>query len=157
MTAETAASLKLWVVLNRALRSVEDRLRQQVEAHGLSMTEFAVLEVLLHKGALPIGEIGGRILRTSGSMTYVIDKLQNRGLLRRRSCEADRRVQYAELTPEGRALIEPVFAEHAALIRDLTACLSQEEQRQATDALRRLGLYAQQGQAEPSTAPEQPA
>jgi MarR family 2-MHQ and catechol resistance regulon transcriptional repressor len=150
MDPETATSLKLWVVMNRALRSVEDRLRPQVEAHGLSMTEFAVLEVLLNKGTLPIGEIGDRVLRTSGSMTYVIDKLQQRGLLRRRACPTDRRVQYAELTDDGRALIEPVFTEHAALIRSLTACLSPEEQREATDLLRRLGLYAHGPQTVPT-------
>ena len=143
MEQETAVSLKLWVVLNRALRSVEDRLRRQVEAHGLSMTEFAVLEVLLHKGTQPIGEIGDRILRTSGSMTYVLDKLAGRGLLRRRACEQDRRVMHAELTPEGRALIETVFPEHAALIRELTAGLTTAEQQTATELLRRLGLFAQ--------------
>ena len=106
---EKSSSLRLWVILNRTVRSVEDALREQVEARGLSMTEFAVLEVLLHKGALPIGEIGDRVLRTSGSMTYILDKLARRGLLRRRACEEDRRVQYAELTDDGRALIEAVY------------------------------------------------
>ena len=145
MDAETAVSLKLWVVMNRALRSIEDALRRQVEGHGLSMTEFAVLEVLLHKGALPIGEVGDRVLRTSGSMTYVLDKLQQRGLLRRRACEEDRRVLYVELTPDGQGLIEPVFTEHAALLRALMSSLDTEEQQAATDLLRRLGLSVQEG------------
>ena len=143
MATDVATSLKLWVVMTRALRSVEDHLRRQVEAQGLSLTEFAVLEVLLHKGPLPIGEIGDRILLTSGSMTYVLDKLQKRALIRRRPCDADRRVLYAELTPEGRRLIEAVFPEHAALIADVLAGLSVEEQRTATDLLRRLGHAAQ--------------
>ena len=144
MSASSDAALKLWIVMNRALRSVEDRLRRQVEAHGLSLTEFAVLEVLLHKGVLPIGEIGGRVLRASGSMTYVIDKLEKRGLLRRRACETDRRVIHAELTPEGRALIETVFEEHEQLIRELMRGLLPEEQETAIVLLKRLGLYAQQ-------------
>lgn len=105
MDSETGVALKLWVVMNKALRSVEEHLRRQVESHGLSFTEFAVLEVLLHRGALPIGELGGRILLTSGSMTYVVDKLEKRGLIRRRACPNDRRVIYAELTDEGRSLI----------------------------------------------------
>lgn len=137
------AALKLWVVMNRALRSIEDRLREQVEAHDLSLTEFAVLEVLLHKGDLPIGEIGDRILRTSGSMTYVLDKLQERDLIRRRRCPEDRRVLYAELTPKGRARIETVFPEHAALIGELTSALDVDEQRRATELLKQVGLFAE--------------
>ena len=138
----TVSALKLWVVLNRAARSIEEPLRRQTEAHGLTLTEFAVLEVLLSKGALPLGEIGGRVLRASASVTYVVDKLERRGLLRRRACAEDRRVVYAELTDEGRALIEPVFAEHAAFIALLASGLDPAEQEAATDLLRRLGLHA---------------
>lgn len=144
MDRETTAALRLWVIMNRALHSLEERLHEQVEAQGLSMTEFAVLEVLLHKGALPIGDVGERVLLTSGSMTYVIDKLEERGLLQRRRCEEDRRIQYVELTEEGRARIEEVFPEHAALIRDLMAGLTLEEKREAADFLKRVGLSAQE-------------
>jgi MarR family 2-MHQ and catechol resistance regulon transcriptional repressor len=105
MPSDTRSALRLWVVLNRATHSVEDQLRRQIEAHGLSFTEFAVLEVLLAKGILPIGEVGERVLRASGSMTYVVDKLERRGLIRRRACPTDRRVVHGELTPEGRELI----------------------------------------------------
>lgn len=143
MDKETGVALKLWVVMNKALRSVEEHLRRQVEAHGLSFTEFAVLEVLLHRGDLPIGELGGRILLTSGSMTYVVDKLEKRGLIRRRACPEDRRVIYAELTDEGRALIEPVFREHAALVRNLMDGITLEQQLSATELLKRLGRYAE--------------
>lgn len=144
MDRETASSLKLWVVMNRALRSIEAPLRQQVETHGISFTEFAVLEVLLHKGPLPIGEVGDRILLTSGSMTYVIDKLQERGLIRRRACDEDRRIIYAELTEQGRALIETVFSEHAALIRHLMGELRLTEKETVTDLLKRLGRSAEE-------------
>jgi MarR family transcriptional regulator, 2-MHQ and catechol-resistance regulon repressor len=138
---QTAARpLKLWVVMNRALWAMEDRLRRQTESHGLSLTEFAVLEVLLHKGDLPLGEIGERVLRTSGSMTYVLDKLQKRGLIVRRACEADRRVLYGALTDEGRAVIQKVFDEHALLIDDLAGVLTDAEQDQLIDMMKRIGL-----------------
>lgn len=155
MSPDETSALRLWVVMNRALRAAEDRLIRQVEAHGLSLTEFAVLEVLLHKGALPIGEIGGRILRASGSMTYVTDKLVQRGLVQRRPSDADRRVVLAQLTDEGRALIETVFPEHAATIRDLMQGLTPEEQETAADLLKRLGHHAQAQPlgAQPSAPP----
>ena len=149
---ETSTALKLWVVMNRALRPIEERLEQQVEAHGLSFTEFAVLEVLLHKGPLPLGEIGSRILLTSGSMTYVIDKLVRRGLIERKACETDRRVVHAELTKQGRSLIEEVFPAHAALIHDLMDGLRPDEQEDVINLLKRLGRYA-----ESHVAPEEGA
>ena len=140
---ETSTALKLWVVMNRALRPIEKRLEQQVEAHGLSFTEFAVLEALLHKGPLPIGEIGSLVLLTSGSMTYVIDKLVRRGLIERKACKTDRRVVHAELTKQGRSLMEEVFPAHATLIHDLMGGLQPEEQEDAINLLKRLGHYAE--------------
>ena len=128
--------------MNRALRSVEEKLYPQLEKHGLSLTEFAVLEVLLNKGALPIGDVGERVLRSSGSMTYVIDKLEQRGYLRRRRCEEDRRVLYVELTPKGERRIKPVFAEHAEFLRLLLRGLTHEERLTAARLLKKMGLYA---------------
>lgn len=156
MDRQMRAALRLWIAMSRARNSIEEHLHRQVEAHNLSLTEFAVLEVLLHKGALPLGEIGDRVLLTSGSMTYVIDKLQERGLLRRRRCEEDRRVLYAELTPEGRAKIEAVFPEHAALIGDLMAALTENEKHEAAGLLKRLGRFAEE-QSVPAQAETAPA
>lgn len=147
MDRETRAALHLWIALSRALGSIEERLCEQVESHGLTLTEFAVLEALLHKGALPIGEIGDRVLLASSSMTYVIDKLEDRGLLRRRRSEEDRRALLAELTPEGREKIDTAFPEHAALIRDLTSELTMEEKRRTASVLKRLGRYADEKEA----------
>lgn len=148
MDAATTSSLKLWVVLNRAQKSLADPLRKQVESHGLSFSEFAVLEVLLHKGALPISEVGDHVLLTSGSMTYVVDKLEEQNLLRRRRSDEDRRIIHAELTDQGRTRIEAIFAEHAALIRDLTDVLSAEETETLTTLLKRLGKSAETRAAE---------
>lgn len=143
MDSDIDSSLKLWVVMNHAFNSIEERLRQQVEAHGISFSEFAVLEVLLHKGPLPIGDVGERVLLTSGSMTYVVDKLEERGLIQRRPCAEDRRIIYAELTEQGRALIEEAFAEHSSLIRRLTEELSPAEKETLIGLLKRLGKSAE--------------
>ena len=142
MTDQARIALRLWVVLNRATRSLEEQLSHQVQRHGLSLTEFAVLEALLAKGTLPLGEIGGRVLRASGSMTYVVDKLESRGFIRRLACPTDRRVVFGELTDEGRTLIERVFEEHAGLLEALCAGLTPDEQVIAADLLKRLGLHA---------------
>lgn len=141
---DTAAALKLWVVLNRAHRAIGERIRSHTGAHAVSPTEFAVLEVLLHKGPLLVGEVGSRILLASGSTTYVIDKLEQRGLVARTPCAADRRALTVALTDEGRELISRIFPEHAQAIRQAAAGLTTEEKRIAAAMLKRLGKAAQE-------------
>jgi MarR family transcriptional regulator, 2-MHQ and catechol-resistance regulon repressor len=136
-------SLKLWVVLARAFRALAERSRRDVERHALTGSEFAVLEALYHKGDLPIGELGDRVLLTSGSMTYVVDKLARRGLLARRRCAQDQRVRYASISAAGRRLMASIFPDHAEAIRRSTAGLSAEEKRIVTALLKRLGLAAE--------------
>lgn len=138
--ADTA--LKLFVVLSRAHRAISEHTRRDQERHGLGATEFAVLEALYHKGPLLVGEVGARILLTSGSTTYVIDKLEQRGLVKRRPCESDRRALYVDLTREGRTLIRKIFPDHARAIAAAVSGLSLEEQRVATRLLKQLGKSA---------------
>ena len=139
---DTAAALKLWVVLNRAQRAIGEHARREVERQGLRPTEFAVLEALYHKGPLTLGEVGNRVLLTSGSTTAVADKLEQRHLLARRACSEDRRVCYAELTEEGRGLIAAIFPDHAEALRQAMNGLTTEEKKLVTALLKRLGRFA---------------
>jgi MarR family 2-MHQ and catechol resistance regulon transcriptional repressor len=139
---DTAAALKLWVVLNRAYRAVAEHVRREVDRQGLRPTEFAVLEALYHKGPLTLGQIGESVLVTSGSVTPVADKLEQRSLIQRRISSEDRRVCYAELTVAGRELMGAIFPDHAEVIRGAMEGLTVEEKRIATALLRRLGLHA---------------
>ncbi|HYW10745.1 MAG TPA: MarR family transcriptional regulator [Longimicrobium sp.] len=139
---DTASALKLWVVLNRAQRAIGERARREIERQGLRPTEFGVLEALYHKGPLTLGQVGERVLVTSGSVTPVADKLEQRGLIQRRMSSEDRRVCYAELTDAGRELIGGIFPDHAEVIRAATEGLTVEEKRIAAALLRRLGRHA---------------
>lgn len=139
---DTAAALKLWVVLNRAHRAIGEHARRQIERKGLHPTEFGVLEALYHRGPLTVGQVGERVLLTSGSTTTVVHKLEQRGLVARRGSAEDRRVCYAELTEEGRALVAGIFPEHAEVLREAMGGLTVEEKRIAAAMLRRLGLHA---------------
>ena len=140
---DTKASLKLWLIMARASRAIAERTRKSMESAGLSPSEFGVLEALYHKGPLTIGEIGGRLLMASGSMTYVVDKLESRGLLARRVSADDRRAILVELTRQGESCISDIFPRHAEKIRQATAGLTIEERHITAALLRRLGKYAQ--------------
>src|SRR5207244_4529523 len=87
------------------------------------------VEVLYHKGELPVCEVQRRILVESSSTTYVVDKLCDRGLVRRRPSTADRRVTLLALTPAGRRLIARIFPPHAAAMRRAVAALPAGAQR----------------------------
>lgn len=141
--AAQSLALKLWVVLSRAHASVQARLQAQVTEYDLTLTEFGILEVLYHKGPLLLGEVQRRILVSSGGVTYLVDRLEKKGLVERRECLEDRRARYAALTPEGEELIQRAFPAHAACIEELMSVLGEEEQRLAVDLLRTLGRSAE--------------
>src|SRR5687767_11148722 len=139
---DRAATLQLVIALGRAVKAIEKGVRPHLASHGLGMTEFAVLEVLYHKGPLPLGEIRDRILVTGASTTYVVNKLEQRGLMRRRVSSEDKRVVFAEITPAGRELIREVFPAHVEQLRQLMAGLSPSEKRTASQLMRKLAQHA---------------
>ena len=135
---ETA--LKLFVVLARSYNAVSARLAENIAQHDLTPTEFAILEVLYHKGPLLLGEVQRKILVTSGGITYLVDRLVEKGLVKREACAEDRRARYAVLTPAGTALIRKIFPQHAAAIELAMSGLTPAEQREAVHLLKKLGL-----------------
>ena len=130
------------MVLSRSHAAVSAHLHAHVAEHDLTLTEFGILEVLYHKGPLLLGEVQKRILVSSGGVTYLVDRLEAKGLVERQACPNDRRARYAALTADGEALIARVFPQHADLIQELMGALSEEEQRQAVELLKQLGLAA---------------
>lgn len=135
-------ALKLWVVLTRAQAAVDAHAQEDIKRHGLTVGEFGVLELLYHKGPTLLGDIQRRVLVSSGGITFLVDKLAEKGLVERRDCPTDRRARYAALTADGQALLSRIFPDHAARIAEAVSGLSAEEQEAATELLRRLGLAA---------------
>lgn len=134
--------VKLWVVLARAYLSIEDRAAADAARHDLTLAEFGVLEAVYHKGPLLLGEVQRKLLISSGGITYVVDRLEKKGLVERRACPSDRRARYAALTRKGKALIRRAFPEHEAQLERVLSGLSPGEQRRATELLRKLGRHA---------------
>lgn len=150
-------ALKLWVVLTRAYQAVQRHAEADQERSSLSEGEFAVLEVLYHKGPMLLVEVQRRVLVSSGGITYLVDRLVRKGLVERRPCATDRRAAYATLTPEGERLIAGIFPEHAEAIVHAAAGLTDTEKRQAIKLLKKLGLHAADTPPLRSGAPLEPA
>ncbi|SFM29710.1 MarR family transcriptional regulator, 2-MHQ and catechol-resistance regulon repressor [Gracilibacillus orientalis] len=135
-------SLKLFVVLSKAYRSVADQVAKDIRSHGLNTTDFGVLELLYHQGEQPLQKIGDKILLASGSITYVVDKLEKKELVKRTPCPNDRRITFASITEEGQQLLNDIFPEHWKQIEAITAGLNEEEKVAAIPLLKKLGMYA---------------
>lgn len=146
----TATALKLFVVLSRAAAALEKHSSASIESRGLTSAEFAVLEVLYHRGPQLLGEVQRKILVSSGGMTFLVDRLEKRGLVQRLPCETDRRARYADLTGQGRELIGRIFPGHAESIRRAMSGLGLADQRLVSALLRTLGTEAEA--LEPPTA-----
>ena len=105
-------SLKLFVVLSKAYRSVADQVAADIRKKGLNTTDFGVLELLYHQGDQTLQKIGDKILLASGSITYVVDKLEKKAYIKRVPSESDRRITYAAITEKGEALLNDIFPDH---------------------------------------------
>ncbi|KPJ92645.1 MAG: hypothetical protein AMS18_06970 [Gemmatimonas sp. SG8_17] len=136
-------SLRLWVVLSRAYAAIEAKAADDVACHGLTLAEFGVLEVVYHKGPMALGEIQRKLLVSSGGITYLVDRLERKGNVRRRPSAEDRRLRYVELTRKGKQSIREIFPQHARRLGQLLSGLTPREQRQATALLKRVGLHAE--------------
>lgn len=144
MSASKDHALDLYIALSRASQWVNAHADRDIRTHGLNRTEFGVLELLYHKGAQPIQQIGGKVLMSSGNITYVVDKLEKRQFVQRKASTADRRLIYAEITDQGKDFIEKVFPQHAEVIRKAVEGLTQEEMQAASQLLKKLGKVAQE-------------
>jgi len=137
------AGVHLWLVLMKAHRAMERRANASISDLGLCFSDFAILEILLHKGPLPVNAIGVRVPLTSGSATTAVHRLEGRGLVRRELEAADRRTRVVHLTAGGRRTIEDAFARHSADIEAATAGLTAKERATAIRLLRKLGKSAE--------------
>src|SRR5699024_5297387 len=106
-------------------------------------TEFAVLELLYSKGDHPIQQIGKKLLLASSSITYVVDKLEDKQLLGRKACPKDRRVTYAEITDKGKELMDEIFPKHKLALQEIFVGLDVEEKEFMISQLKKMGYYAE--------------
>src|SRR5580693_10160046 len=133
---------RLWLVLARAYGSIGAYIEGSITAQGLGLSDFMVLEVLLHKGPLTISAIGEKVLLASASMTSAIDRLEKRDLVGRRSCSSDRRIRIVELTDCGKTFIEEIYTRHEKDLEAVVGGLSEEERRVMYEGLKKVGHAA---------------
>lgn len=138
-TPREVRALNAFIKLNRAAESLGARLAEQLARHELTVSQFGVLELLLHLGPRCQKEIAHKLLKSGGNITLVIDNLERRGLVERVRNQDDRRYVTVHLTGGGRRLIEEVFPRHVESIVEEMGALSPKEQELLGDLCKRVG------------------
>jgi MarR family 2-MHQ and catechol resistance regulon transcriptional repressor len=137
------SGVHVFLVLWKAARAAQAYAEKSVLELEMCGSDFAVLEALLHKGPLPVNEIGKKVLLTSGSITVAVDRLETKGLVERRAHGTDRRARIVHLTKEGRKLITRAYADHAADMERLaSASLTRAERETLIGLLKKIGYKA---------------
>jgi MarR family 2-MHQ and catechol resistance regulon transcriptional repressor len=134
--------LKALTILLKASSSVEKVVKKDMSSYGLNATEFTVLELLYSKGRQPIQRIGQQVLLASSSITYVVDRLEEKKFVNRVADESDRRVTFCELSDEGETLMQEIFPRHAEKIAEIFESCTEEEVLALQSTLKKIGYKA---------------
>ena len=142
MAQSTQAPDHVWLVMMKAMRALTRYAAAGIEETGLGLSDFGVLEILLHKGPLPVNTIGPIVDLTPGSISIAVDRLFAKGLVSRIESAEDRRVRIVALTPRGKALIDSAFRKHSGQMKTVFSALRPEELRGLETALKKVGKRA---------------
>jgi MarR family 2-MHQ and catechol resistance regulon transcriptional repressor len=140
--AADVSGTHLWLVLMKAHRVLQRLATRSIESSEAGLSDFAVMEMLLHKGPQPVNEIGRRIELTSGAITTAVDRLESRGLVTREAHPSDRRARIVRLTTRGEEQAAKVFAGHKTAMDFAASGLSKTERTTLIQLLKKLGTSA---------------
>ncbi len=143
MTQTETTAAALWIVLARAYRSMETFVERSVSALGIGLSDFMILEALLHKGPMTMSALCDAALITNASMTSAIDRLEEKHYVERTADKVDRRIRLIHLTPEGTALIKRLFVRHLKDLDEVMAAIPSTERAELRRGLKTIGLAAQ--------------
>jgi len=144
------SAARVWLVLAKAHGAMAEFVEKSVQDQHLCLSDFMVLEALLHKGPLSISALGNKVLLKNASMTSAVDRLEKRGFVVRRSIELDRRVRVVELTFLGADFAKELYMRHEAQLEELMADIPQTERKRLHDGLKALGLTAEKATRPPT-------
>jgi MarR family 2-MHQ and catechol resistance regulon transcriptional repressor len=136
-------ALHAWLIMLKAWQSMSRYLFPSLLDQSLGESDFRVLEVLLHKGPMPVNTIGPKVYLNPGSVSVAVDRLYKKGLVSRIESSHDRRVRTVALTEKGRKMFVPLFRRHTALIKRAFKDVSTGELRQLEFVLKKIGKRAE--------------
>jgi MarR family 2-MHQ and catechol resistance regulon transcriptional repressor len=138
-TSTERLALDTYIKLSRAAEAVTARINRHLGDYHLTVSQFGVLEALYHLGPMQVGQLGEKILKSSGNMTLVVDNLVKQGLAARQRRQDDRRCIDVLLTPAGKTLVQQILPSHINHVVTSLNKLTPEEQNRLAALCRKLG------------------
>ena len=132
-------TLNTFIKMMRATESLNKRLYSHLSENNLTISQFGVLESLLHIGPQNQKELGERLLKSGGNITMVIDNLCKNGCVQRNKDPKDGRASIISLTEHGTSFIEDFFPKHLDKIVKEFEVLSPEELEQLGVLAKKIG------------------
>lgn len=126
------------IKMHRIMNQIDRQSAHIAAAHGLTLSQFGVLEALYHIGDMTVGEVKEKILSSDGTIPVVIKNLEKSGLLIRKRDPCDRRKSILSLTEQGRTRIAEVYPENERMIHSQMEAWSEEEKKVMTALLRKF-------------------
>src|SRR6201987_1854110 len=136
-------ALHAWLIILKAWQSMSRDLLPSLLAEGLGESDFRVLEILLHKGPMPVNAIGPKVYLNPGSVSVAVARLYKKGFVSRVECSEDRRIKTVSLTEKGRQMFGPLFRRNTALIKRAFQDVSSEDLEQLELVLKKIGKRAE--------------
>lgn len=130
---------KLMIVLSKMYRTFDEKMSKNIKDLGLHPTEFAILGDLTQKGPKPLQQLGKVGFITSGTITYVVDKLEEMGYLKREKCDKDRRIIYAIITEEGKKVWDKAHTEHLEYLNYVFEDLGEQDLEDMIRLTKKIG------------------
>ena len=127
--------------ISRLEKMLAPELARVFARHGLEAWQYDVLATLRRSGKpyeLTVGALLDSMMLASGTITHRIDRLEQRGLVERRSDPNDKRVVLVRLTTAGKRLVDATIVDHAANETELVSGLAPRERAELEALLRRL-------------------
>jgi len=139
---QTERDLRLFRIWLKSTKTVFDNVIEDIRGYGLTAENFMVLELLYNKGPHYIQTISEKLMIPSGSITYVVNKLEKKELVKREQVEANRRYWRVGLTEKGEELFNEIFPQHIKTIKKNLGSLDDNEKEQLAVLLKKVGLNA---------------
>lgn len=133
--------LKPLIVFFKTYNEIIKYIKKNISKHNLDLNEFSVLEVIYHYQEITIQDINSKVLVAPSSLTYILNKLLDKKIIKRSKCKKDNRVTYISLTEEGRAYSDEIFNDHYDSMKNSFNILSKDDKEKLTNILKTLGYH----------------
>ena len=135
---EKNSDIHLQIILQKAIKSINNKIGKDFREKGITVSQFSVLDVLYTKGEMRVCELIEKALSTSGNITVVIKNMEQKGWLYKKTCPTDKRAFLVGLTDEGKKLFESLLPEHRNEIKNTYSILSSEEKQELIRILKKF-------------------